>query len=96
MDFDEYQDQAMRTAAFGVHIETIALGLCEEAGEVAGVIKKANERKLGIVEDKVLEELGDVLWYVARMCDHYGVPLKLVAQRNIDKLKKRHPEGFKP
>ena len=42
----------------------------------------------------VAEELGDVLWYVAVGAEAIGLTLGEVAQRNIDKLKRRYPDGF--
>jgi NTP pyrophosphatase (non-canonical NTP hydrolase) len=44
--------------------------------------------------DEVIKELGDVLWYVAGMATAIGVSLDDVGQRNVDKLRKRYPDGF--
>ena len=44
--------------------------------------------------DKVIKELGDVLWYIAAIASFLHVPLDEIAQRNIDKLAARYPEGF--
>ncbi len=43
---------------------------------------------------RVVEELGDVLWYVALMADLLNVPLEYVMQANIEKLERRYPDGF--
>ena len=40
------------------------------------------------------EELGDILWYLTWLCSEFGFGLEEVAQANIDKLKRRYPEGF--
>jgi NTP pyrophosphatase (non-canonical NTP hydrolase) len=37
-----------------------------------------------------------VLWYLTNICNTIGMPLELVALQNVDKLKKRYPEGFDP
>jgi NTP pyrophosphatase (non-canonical NTP hydrolase) len=42
----------------------------------------------------MIEELGDVLWYCAELACGLGVTLDEVAMRNIDKLRRRYPEGF--
>jgi NTP pyrophosphatase (non-canonical NTP hydrolase) len=44
--------------------------------------------------EKLRNELGDVLWYVATMASDLGIPLSDVASANVDKLRKRYPEGF--
>ena len=45
---------------------------------------------------KIIEELGDVMWYVALMADLMNVPLEYVMQANIEKLERRYPDGFSP
>ena len=93
MDLNEYQ-KFTRTTAFypeAVGFVYCSLGLAGEAGEVANNVKK--EIRDGV--DKSLEirdELGDVLWYVARLADEYGFDLAEVAQYNIDKLNDRLAE----
>ena len=44
--------------------------------------------------EKLLEEVGDVAWYLAETAHALGVSLEEVCQRNIDKLRARYPEGF--
>ena len=43
---------------------------------------------------KITDELGDVLWYIAGCCSILGVDMEDVAVGNIEKLRKRYPEGF--
>ena len=40
------------------------------------------------------KEMGDVLWYVAMMCESFGWNMEEIMQMNVDKLKARYPEGF--
>ena len=70
------------------------LGLAGEAGEVADEIKKVIGHGHKLDEDKLIKEIGDVLWYAAEMCSALGVSLDYVAKKNIEKLKARYPEGF--
>ena len=93
----EYQDFCKATAkkfdSSDKEILTWGLGIAGEAGDVASCIKKTvshdNDQKNGIREN-----LGDTLWYVAMICNFYGWDLQEVLQENLDKLKKRFPQGW--
>jgi NTP pyrophosphatase (non-canonical NTP hydrolase) len=98
MKMNDYQQDVMRTAAMGKGVEfarmVFGLGVAGEAGEVADLVKK--ELGHGHPEDKakVKKELGDVLWYVAALAETYGLSLAEVAEANLEKLRKRYPNGF--
>ena len=72
-----------------------ALGLTGESGEVADLIKKSifHGDKLSY-STELKEELGDVLWYIALMCNALNISMEEVMELNIEKLKKRYPKGF--
>ena len=63
---DDYVKLAMRTCAPGDNLLHSALGMVTEIAELAGAPDEANAH----------EEMGDVMWYVAVGCDHFGVTLK--------------------
>ena len=96
MDANEYQRLAMRTA--GENDESYLLngvmGLCGEAGEVIDLVKKHLFQGHELDRDKVVEELGDVIWYCALIAEAVRFPLGLVMEMNISKLIKRYPDGF--
>ena len=98
IEFNEYQKLASTTRKVFDEIKDmqvdVGLGLTGEAGEVADIIKKhlAGAKELDL--NHLKEELGDVLWYIAEACDCFGFTLEDVALNNIEKLKKRHPNGF--
>lgn len=73
------------------------LGLANEAGEVAGKIKKIfrdKEGKIGDAEREALkQELGDVLWYFAQICTELGLSMSDVAEANLKKLASRQQRG---
>lgn len=95
MTIKEYQRKAMRTATHKCYDEAnAALGLAGEAGEVADEVKKCMYQGYPWQPSKIIEELGDVLWYVALMADLMNVPLEYVMQANIEKLERRYPDGF--
>lgn len=96
MDFDTYQSFARRTArypAIGHAVIYPTLGLTNEAGEVAGKVKKIFRDKGGVIgkaeQEALKAELGDVLWYLAQLCTELGLSLDEVAQHNLEKLTSR-------
>lgn len=98
MTLAEYQEAALRTANKGAdtkaRVTIAALGLSGEAGEFADMIKKFVGHGHAIDDVSALKELGDVLWYVAEASSALGFSLETVAQGNIDKLRRRYPQGF--
>lgn len=98
MTFDEYQKKALATLLPSANnIPYVALGLTNEAGEVAGKIKKWIRDSDGDINkiDKtaIADELGDTLWYMAMLAQHLGMGLSEIAQINIDKLASRQQRG---
>ena len=98
LDFDEYQRLAMRTKnpklTYSELRVNAALGMAGEAGEVADHFKKVLFQEHELNPEKVIEECGDELWYIAEMAEGLGMNLSEIAEHNIEKLRKRYPEGF--
>lgn len=97
MSGNEYQRLALRTAGDGdikYLIENGVMGLNGEAGECIDIVKKWRFQGHPLDSKKLKDELGDVLWYVAITAAAIGCELNDVMQHNIDKLRKRYPEGF--
>lgn len=94
---NDYQEATRHTAIYpkddGV-CYTI-LGLSNEAGEVAGKYKKfiRDQSKWDDVKEMLIDELGDVLWYAARLADELDFDLSEVMERNLAKLKGRQARG---
>jgi NTP pyrophosphatase (non-canonical NTP hydrolase) len=100
MNFSDYQKLSRRTAgypAIGHPVIYPVLGLVNEAGEVAGKIKKVFRDKGGEISaetrDALKSELGDVLWYIAQVCTELESPLDDVAEANLAKLLDRQARG---
>lgn len=96
---DDYQRAALRTAqADRLSADELLLngvmGLCGEAGECIDLVKKARFQGHELDRDKFLLELGDVAWYLAVAAHGAGFRLSEVFEANVDKLKKRYPNGF--
>jgi len=93
----EYQDICKKTALKfkdkEKEILTWGLGMAGEAGDVAGCIKKTfthkNDQRTGIREN-----IGDTLWYMAMICNYFNWNFDEVLEENIQKFKKRYPQGF--
>ncbi len=94
MTFDDYQDNAHKVSSPEASLEMCALGLSGESGEVADLVKKHKYHGHALPANKLHEELGDVLWYIAEMATQLGFSLEYIALLNIQKLQKRYPEGF--
>lgn len=71
-----------------------ALGLAGEAGEVSDIIKKWIFHEKRLNEEHLKKELGDVMWYIALICDSFGFSLDEILQMNVNKLMARYPDGF--
>lgn len=70
------------------------LGLSGESGETLDMIKRFVFHEKELDEEHLKKELGDVMWYVAMICESVGFDLDDVMQTNIDKLVSRYPDGF--
>ncbi len=93
MNFDEYQTQTESTAIYPSDkaLEYLSLGVASESGEIAGKVKKLIRDGYSKVskeewEKNLASEIGDVLWYLARLSDELGFSLEEIAQENMDKL----------
>jgi NTP pyrophosphatase (non-canonical NTP hydrolase) len=97
INFYEYQMKSLTTAVYPkkYNISYPALGLAEEAGEVAGKIKKMMRDNIQLEDqkEKIEAEMGDVLWYLAALAHDCGLSLQVIAEKNIEKLKARQSAG---
>ncbi len=100
MDFSSYQTKSRKTAKYpsiGHPVVYPTLGLTNEAGEVAGKIKKIFRDKSGVISaadrEALKGELGDVLWYLAQVCTELEISFDEVAEHNIEKLYSRLERG---
>jgi NTP pyrophosphatase (non-canonical NTP hydrolase) len=100
MNFSEYQSRSRKTAIYpsiGHPVVYPTLGLTNEAGEVAGKIKKIFRDKSGeisVADREALKgELGDVLWYLAQVSTELEISLEEVAEHNLEKLSSRQERG---
>ena len=97
MTLAEYQALAQRTSNAGKRsdkLENACLGLAGECGEVCDIVKKALFQGHALDRAGLIEEAGDVLWYLAELAAGLGVSLEDMAVQNVMKLRRRYPNGF--
>lgn len=104
MELGEYQEKSAVTAIYPEALtgtrpamNYAVLGLVGEAGELANKIKKIyrddiDETTYQYRQD-IMYELGDILWYIARVADEFGLELEDVGATNIRKLLARQRDG---
>jgi len=95
---NEYQELAMTTlnpelSKKEVLINSV-MGLCGEAGEAIDIVKKWMAQGHELDKAHLAKELGDIAWYLAEAATALEMPLEDILKANLDKLKKRYPEGF--
>jgi len=102
MDMDNYQKQTTSTAIYNntsaidantAQLAYVVLGLAGEAGEVANKLKKVIRDGGGVITKEqrfaLIDELGDVFWYLAQCCEKLDIDLSVVAMNNLNKLAER-------
>ena len=101
MNFSEYQLAAARTAKMfessQANLIHAALGIATEGGEFTTEVKRHaiySKELSPAMRQHMLEELGDLMWYIALAVTHLGSDLGAVAAANIEKLKERFPEKY--
>lgn len=98
MTINEYQQFAMKTLNPELSKKDVlingVMGLCGESGEAIDIVKKWLAQGHDLDREKLAKELGDIAWYLAETAYALDIPLEDILQANIEKLKKRYPEGF--
>jgi NTP pyrophosphatase (non-canonical NTP hydrolase) len=97
MQANTYQVLAARTVNWlldNKEIEFHALhGMAGEVGEIHSIYQKVYQGH-EFDEEEMKKELGDLLWFIAEYCTIKKWPLEEIMHMNIDKLKRRYPDGF--
>ena len=93
-----YQEKAMATLNPDLSRKDVlingVMGLCGEAGECIDLVKKHLHQGHELDKAKLARELGDVAWYLAETAYALEMSLEEILRGNLDKLKKRYPQGF--
>ena len=98
MTINEYQKLAMTTLNPELSDKDVlingVMGLCGESGEAIDIVKKWLAQGHELDREKLKKELGDICWYLAETATALGCDLEEIMTANIEKLRKRYPEGF--
>ena len=95
---NEYQKVAMTTLNPQLSQKDVlingVMGLCGESGEAIDIVKKWLAQGHELDKEKLAKELGDIAWYLAETAYALDLSLEDIFRANLDKLKKRYPDGF--
>ncbi|MBR5502395.1 MAG: nucleoside triphosphate pyrophosphohydrolase family protein [Oscillospiraceae bacterium] len=98
MQINEYQQLAMTTLNPELEKRDVlinsVMGLCGEAGEAIDIVKKWMAQGHALNKEQLVKELGDIAWYLAEAATALDMPLEEILQGNIERLRKRYPNGF--
>ena len=86
----QYQEFCGKEVKKGYTDVVFALGLGGESGEVLDIIKKSYRDQKPFDREHLKEELGDVMWYIANLCNVYGYTMDEIIAYNVAKLSKRY------
>ena len=98
MTVNEYQKLVMKTLNPDLDKKDVlingVMGLCGESGEAIDIVKKWLAQGHELDKEHLAKELGDIAWYLAETATALDLRLSDIFEANIEKLKKRYPEGF--
>lgn len=98
MQIKDFQQLSKRTLNNDLsrkeQMANMVIGMYGETGEVADIIKKHLYQYHSLDTGHLIEEIGDVMFYISNLCNLFNIDIEHCLEANIEKLKKRYPEGF--
>lgn len=92
----QYQAEAVKTIQPGASYLYFAVKLMRESSEVAEPLITQLFHKKPASMEHLVEELGDLLWYIAGLAGSFDLSLDVIAAANIAKLRARHGQSYNP
>ena len=94
MDINDYQAKAAETFQFDKSSEAVTislLGLSGEVGELSTEYKKKirDGDSYKIFKEKIVEEMGDIMWYLSSIATHEGIEFSEILKKSIEKINDR-------
>lgn len=101
MDINDYKNAALRTdfktyedfhtGDISPRLEYGIIGLVTESAKLLDIVKKTKKSLTPQNRENVIEELGDLLWYLNLSIDELGLTYAELAQSNLEKTTKKYP-----
>lgn len=91
---DDYFDVLAKVTIQDTRLIHHSFGMITEAGEIADQIKRHIFYGTPLNRENLIEEIGDMFWYCAGMCNTLGIDIEEVMKLNNQKLRVRYPEKF--
>jgi len=102
MDINEYKKKALRTdyanysdfhtGDVSARLDYSTIGLVTESSKILDLIKKSKKSLHPLDKQKIIEELGDLLWYLNLTLDELGISFEDIMEASLDKINKKYPE----
>lgn len=94
--FAEYESEIIKTWGGDSQLERALLGLLGEAGELCEARKKFLRGDFDKFEykNRLIKELGDMLYYLGTLARLNGISLTQVASENVEKILSRKKRGM--
>jgi NTP pyrophosphatase (non-canonical NTP hydrolase) len=94
-DLEDYSDIRARMGdEFNARLTHYLLGVGTEAGELQDALKKHLIYGKELDRANLIEEIGDLSWYVARTLELLGSSFEEAMNKNIAKLRARYGDKF--
>ena len=98
MNFQTYREQRKRTETWIGNADEklcmLCMGLAGESGEIIDYLKKMLFHKHPFDKEKLIKEMGDMMWYFVGLLDFFKIDIEDVFNKNIKKLQQRYPNGW--
>jgi len=106
MNTKDYVKNALKTKSYNydaiinrlfhtdVDLLHAGMGVTTEAGEFLDTIKKYVYYGKDLDQTNLIEEIGDIFYYLAIACNALDISFEQVMEKNIEKLKARYGEKF--
>jgi NTP pyrophosphatase (non-canonical NTP hydrolase) len=97
LTIEQYSHMSLRTVNetnFRSDITNACMGIAGESGELVEMFKKILFHDKPLDKEKVVNELGDICFYINWLACSLGITWDEILTTNIVKLQARYPEGF--
>ena len=98
MEIKDFQKRSVRTVNTSLskrdQLANMAMGAAGEAGEVVDLVKKHLYQGHNLDIEKLIEEMGDTIFYLSNLATVIGIDMREVLNYNYEKLLERFPNGF--